>query len=327
MTIPNNIYIERIEGNYLSRIQEGFDFIDLNGKIKSGDTVFIKPNLTFPHYRKGVMTSPECVEKIIIALKDYSVRIIVGESDSGGYNRFSMDKVFEKTGLKDIAAKYGVELENLSGLPAKNIQFEYESKGFVVPLPRLLLEEVQLFITVPVPKIHMHTKVSMSIKNQWGCIQEPGLRLKLHPYFKKVILEVNKAIRASVSIIDGRYGLNRSGPMEGDVEELDWLMVSDNILTADLACCRLMGIEPDKVPYLHFYRKNHGQQFAEAINCNQDLAPFTDKTFYLRRKWTDYPGNFAFRSPFLAYLAYHSPLSEIMHKFLYLFRDEFYKYG
>jgi uncharacterized protein (DUF362 family) len=327
MTLPSNIYLERIKGNYLSRIQEGFSFIDLARKIRPGDTVFIKPNLTFPHYRKAVMTSPECVEKIICALKDYGVKIIVGESDSGGYNRFSMDKVFEKTGLRSIAANHGVELVNLSGLPARNIQFTYKHKSFMVPLPRLLLDEVQLFITAPVPKIHMHTKVSMSIKNQWGCIQEPGLRLKLHPYFKKVILEVNKAIGASVSVIDGRFGLNRSGPMEGDVEELDWLMVADNILSADRTGCRLMGIDPDKVPYLRFFGKNQEQQWTEAINCNQDLDQFSGKTFYLKRKWTDYPGHFAFRSPLLAYLAYHSPLSEVLHKFLYLFRDKFYEYG
>jgi uncharacterized protein (DUF362 family) len=186
MTIPNKLYLKHIDGDYAARIPEAFAYIELDRKIKPCDTVFIKPNLTFPHYRKGVMTSPECIEHIIRALKDYGVRIIVGESDSGGYNRFSMNKVFEKTGLRSMAVKYGVGLVNLSGLPARNIHFEFRRKHFRVPLPRLLLDEVQLFMTVPVPKIHMHTKVSMSIKNQWGCIQDPGLRLKLHPFFKRL---------------------------------------------------------------------------------------------------------------------------------------------
>jgi len=206
------VFIERINEDYLGRIREGFSFVDIAAKIRAGDTVFIKPNLTFPHYREGVMTSPECVEQLVVALKDYTSNIIIGESDGGGYNRFSMDEVFEKTGLRSIAKKHNVKLVNLSKLTPRNIYFHYKQREFSVPLPQLLLDEVQLFITVPVPKIHANTGVSMSIKNQWGCIQEPTLRLKLHPYFKKVILEINKAINVGISVIDGRYGLNRNGP-------------------------------------------------------------------------------------------------------------------
>jgi hypothetical protein len=114
--------------------------------------------------------------------------------------------------------------------------------------------------------------------------------------------------------------------MEGDVEELGWLMASDNILTADRACCRLMGIDPGKVPYLRYYAENRKQRLSEPFQCNQDLGLFPKKTFYLRRKWTDYPGYLAFRSSQLAYLAYHSPLSDMLHKLLYLFRDQFYEY-
>jgi hypothetical protein len=46
--------------------------------------VFDKPNLTYPYFKKGVVTGPECIEQIIIALKDYSVNVIVGEVDGGG---------------------------------------------------------------------------------------------------------------------------------------------------------------------------------------------------------------------------------------------------
>jgi len=318
------VYIERINRDYLARIQEGLSFVDIATKIRTGDTIFIKPNLTFPYYRKGVMTSPECVEQLVLALKDYSSNIIIGEADGGGYNRFSMDEVFEKTSLRSIAKKHNVRLVNLSNLPSRNICFQYKRRKFSIPLPKLLLDEVSLFITVSVPKIHVNTGVSMSIKNQWGCIQEPSIRLKLHPYLKKVVLEVNKALNVNISVIDGRYGLNRNGPMKGEPVELDWIMITNNILVADITCCIIMGIDPLSIKHIAYYKQNEPIPELKYIQFSQDYNKFIGPQFYLKRNFWDYPGYFAFRSRFLAYLAYHSPLSKILHRILYLFREKFY---
>jgi uncharacterized protein (DUF362 family) len=319
-----SIFIESLGNDYLPRIREGLSFIGLGNRIKPGDTVFIKPNLTYPHYKAGVMTSPECIENLIIALKDYSVNIIVGETDSGGYNRFSMDEVFEKTGLRLIAKKHDVKVVNLCKLPSRDIHFMHNQKEFSVPLPQLLLDEVDLSITVPVPKIHMYTGVSMSIKNQWGCISDPAQRLKLHPCFEKIVFEVNKVLNFGVSIIDGRYGLNRSGPLRGDVVDLGWIMITDNILAADMVCTKLMGIKPLSIKYLRFYSENNPLPDPELFRFNQDYSRFSGPPFYLKREFWDYPGYFAFNSSLFAYIAYRSPISKVLHKVLYLFREKFY---
>lgn len=324
MVHPVKIFIDYLNDNYLARIQEGLSYINIASMVKPGDAIFIKPNLTFPYYREGVMTTPECIEQLVLTLKDYSSNVIIGEADGGGYNRFSMDEVFEKTGLRTISKKYNVRLVNLSKMPSRNIYFHYKHREFSVPLPQLLLDEVRLFITVPVPKVHANTGVSMSIKNQWGCIQEPPLRLKLHPYFEKVILEVNKALNVGISVIDGRYGLNRNGPLKGEPLELGWLLVGNNILAADRVCCTLLGIDPLSVKYLHYYNNSEPLPPLDKFHFNQDHSRFVGLQFYLKRELWDYPGYCAFRSPFLAYLAYHSPLSRILHKGMYLFREKFY---
>jgi uncharacterized protein (DUF362 family) len=320
------IFLKHIKGDYFEQIVEGFSYIDIDNKIEYGDTVFIKPNLTYPYYKKGVMTSPDCVEQIVIALKNYTKNIYIGESDGGGYNRFSMNEVYEKTGLSEIAKKHNVRLVNLSQLDSRNIHFNYRKMEFSIPLPKFLLDEVKLFITVPVPKVHANVGVSMSIKNQWGCIQEPSMRLKLHPYFAKVIYEINKALKVNLSIIDGRYGLNRNGPMRGDPLELNWLMVSNNILAADKICSLIMGIDPESVNYLKFYEDNETLAPIESFQFSRDYKHFIGPQFYLKRELLDYPGYFAFQSSLLAYLAYHSPVSKLLHKILYLFREKFYEH-
>ena len=48
------------------------------------------------------MTSLEAVEAAIIALKDYTSHIYVGDSDSGGYNPFSMHEVYGEIGMYEL---------------------------------------------------------------------------------------------------------------------------------------------------------------------------------------------------------------------------------
>ena len=181
------IYISDLRDGYTEQIRKGLEYVRFGSRIKAGDTVFFKPNLTFPVFRKGVMTNPACVESLVIALKDYTDNIIVGEADSGGYNRFNISDVFEKTGINALKEKYGIRAVNLSFVPKEPVHFDYKGRSFELLLPTMLLHEVDQFITVPVPKVHMNTQISVAIKNQWGCIPEPTVRLKLHPFFEKVI--------------------------------------------------------------------------------------------------------------------------------------------
>lgn len=320
------VFLQHLTSGYDAVLAEGFHWIDLKSKLKAGDTVFIKPNLTFPVFRQGVMTNPACVEAIVRRLKDYTDRIIVGEADSGGYNRFDINAVLEKTGIRALEKKYGIRVVNLSHLSSRPLEFTYKGRDHKVPFPVLLLDEIDLFITAPVPKIHMNTGVSMSIKNQWGCIPEPNIRLKLHPALEKVLYEINKQLRPALSIIDGKYGLNRSGPMQGDAVELNWLMIADDLYAADYVCCHLMQIDPKDIYYLRYVEREQAAPRMEDISFSQDYKQFIKTKFYLKRLWTDYPGLFAFRSFKLAYLGYHSPLSGLLHKLLYLFRKPFYDY-
>jgi uncharacterized protein (DUF362 family) len=322
------VYLDRVESDYLQPIRAGLDWIGLPSRLRWGDTVFIKPNLTFPVFRKGVMTNPRCLEDVVIALRDYTDRIIVGEADSGGYNRFCIDDVFDAIGLRELQRRYGVRIVNLSSCSYRPVKFDYRGRELTVPMSDLLLDQVDLFATVPVPKVHMNTRMSMAVKNQWGCIPEPNLRLRLHPMFEKVVFEVNSRLRPSIAIVDGKYGLNRSGPMAGDVVELGWVMVADDVYAADVVGCELLRMRPDEVYYLRYAAAHEGTIGSIGdIDLNQDVRDYQRERFHLKRAWTDYPGLMAFRSSRIAYLAYDSPLADFLHRLLYVFRKPFYNYA
>jgi uncharacterized protein (DUF362 family) len=323
---PPVVSLQGLESGYAKSIESGLQEVGFFERVPTGTPVFLKPNLTFPVYRPGVMTSFECLQAAttILARRGYSV--IIGEADSGGYNRFSIDEVFKGMGIDALARETGARITNLSFTEPEWLEIRVGLRRLRVPVPKLLLHEIGAFITLPVPKVHLNTLVSMSIKNQWGCIQEPSERLKLHPFFAEVMYEFNSRLPKAHAIIDGRFGLNRSGPMLGDPVELNWVMVANDLVAADRVCCRLMQIDESRVKFLqHFRKRGWWPEFSD-IKLRPDWEQFRKTKFYLKRKWTDLPGYVCFNNSFLAWLGYRSPLAGFAHWLLYLFREPFYDY-
>jgi uncharacterized protein (DUF362 family) len=241
--------------SYFSVIQEGLQYIDF-GKLTGQDTrIFIKPNLTYPTFRPGVMITKEALEAAICAVRDYTSHIYIGDADSGGYNRFSMDEVYRELGVGELVRRYGVKVVNLSSGPRKSINFECKGRTISLYSPCLLTDEIDFLITMPVPKIHNMTGVSLTFKNQWGCIPDPQDRLWLHPYFKYLIIEVKKAVKARLAIVDGKFGLNINGPIKGMPVQLNWGLVTNDIGTGARLACELMQVQPEKISHLKYAKE------------------------------------------------------------------------
>jgi uncharacterized protein (DUF362 family) len=326
MTGQPKVFLTGLVDGYAAPIEAGLMDVGFFETVRPGATVFLKPNFTFPVYRPGVMTSFDCIKAATECLIQRGYKVIIGEGESGGYNPFSMDAVFEQMGMNELARQTGARLVNISYTEPEILKLKVGLRKVSVPVPKLLLHEIDAFITMPVPKIHMNTRVSMSIKNQWGCIQAPSERLKLHPFFSEVIFEVNRRLPKAHSIIDGRFGLNGSGPMLGDIVDLNWLLVSNDLVAADRVCCRLLQMDEGDVKHLQYFRKQGWWTGFHDIALNQDLEQFKTIPFHLSRKWTDFPGLFCFQNSFLAWLGYRSPLAGLAHWLLYLFREPFYNY-
>lgn len=322
-----NIFLASLDGGYESTVRSALEWLGLTDTIRPETRIAIKPNLTYPEYRRGVMTNPAALAAVLSVLRPYTRHLTVVESDSGGYNRFSMSTVFEKTGIAELARAYDAKVVNMSDTKSSAHARRVRSRTLVFSLPDILTKETDIFITMPVPKIHMNTGISIAIKNQWGVLSSPEERLRLHPHFRHIVYAVNKAMPKTVAIVDGAFGLTRSGPMEGDVVKLNWLLVADDPFMCDYVCSGLIGIDPMRISYLRWICGQEGISGLHNVRINTQLDTFNvDRPFFLRRRWTDYPGLLAFRYSAIAYLAYRSPLAGFLHKILYLFRKPFYDY-
>jgi uncharacterized protein (DUF362 family) len=216
--------------------------------LPRGSRVAVKPNLTFPRHRPGVTTTPEALECVLRLLLDNSNRVWVVESD-GGYGAWSCPEALEGHGIPQMCRRLGVTVVNLSAAPSIGLRVEAAGRSETIPFPALLADSVDAFVSMPVPKVHCMTGVSLAMKNQWGLIPDP-LRLHYHYLFDAAILEINRRLPAARAVVDGTWFLDGGGPLEGRPLPKGLLITADSIGECDRYLCALMGVDPLRIPHL-----------------------------------------------------------------------------
>jgi uncharacterized protein (DUF362 family) len=216
--------------------------------LPRGVRVAVKPNLTFPRFKAGVTTTARVLEMVVRQLVARGNQVSVVESD-GGYGAWSCQQAFDGHGIGDLCRRLGASAVNLSAAPATTLEVARGGRRAGIAFPRLLLEDIDAFISLPVPKVHCMTGLSLAMKNQWGLIPDP-LRLHHHHLFDEAILEINRRLPAATAIADGTYFLDGNGPMDGEPLRKDLVIAAGSIGECDRYLCALMGVDPFRVPHL-----------------------------------------------------------------------------
>jgi uncharacterized protein (DUF362 family) len=318
--IGHRLYLEKIGGNLRNRLENGLEFIGWDKHINKNSTAFIKPNFTFPSYKPGVTTTPEVLRAILEVLKNRAGRIIVGESD-GGNNSFKADEAFQGHNMYQICQESSAELINLSKLPSTIVKEEICGKTVEVELPRLLLEEIDCFISVPVLKVHVMTTVTLSLKNSWGCVPDT-MRCLQHQDIDYKLTLIAKHLKPSIIIVDGTYALDRHGPMYGNALKTDLLLVSDNTVAADAMGARLMGFDPRRIKHIAIAEKTGlGSTGLDDLTVNAEWQRHV-KHFTVKRTLVDSASRLLFCSDALARLVMQSPLTPLIYQIARLLRSK-----
>jgi uncharacterized protein (DUF362 family) len=248
-----DVTIGRGQGAY-ANTRAALSGIDLSAVC--GKRVLVKPNVArvaVPN--SGIVTHPEVVAATIDALREAGAEVAVGESPIVGVKVF---EAFEKAGISAVAESRMCPLIDL------------DRRRFVeVPVPggraiqslRVCPEalEFDLVVSVPVMKTHMHTGVTLSVKNMKGCLWRRS-KVELHMLppidgddnkpIDIAIAEMSSVLRPGLSVIDGTVGLEGLGPSAGQPKPLGLVLASREAYAADAVACRLMGIAPADVPHL-----------------------------------------------------------------------------
>ncbi|MFC1974497.1 DUF362 domain-containing protein [Chloroflexota bacterium] len=322
LNLPSDIkyraYIGELADDPGLALQAGLEFIHWDKYVNKKSKVFVKPNFTFPYYKEGVTTNPEFLKRLLELLKSKADTVIVGESD-GGNHSFTAEDAFQGHNMYQICKETGAELVSLSTLPAETIESEVLGKKIRVQLPKLLLEEIDCFISVPVLKIHVATTVSLSLKNSWGCVPDMMRCLQHQNLIYKLAL-IAKLLKPKIVVIDGTYALNRHGPMYGDAVRTDLVLVADNTVAADALGARILGFSPQEVKSIAVAeRAGLGSTRLEDVETNRDWRDYK-RQFQIEQTLIDRGYSLLFYSDTLARLVMASPLTPAIRKVAGIFR-------
>lgn len=285
-------------------------------RISRTTRVAIKPNLTYPYYRRGVTTSPDVIRETVQILSNYTDSIAIVESD-GGYGAWTATEAYAGHGLYRLRDEFGVEVINLCDEEREFITFESRGRAYKLPLPIRLLHHTDLLISMPVPKIHCMTGLTLGYKNQWGCIPDK-MRLRSHFIFNDAIVAINRLLHPAV-LSDGTYFLDRNGPMEGDPVRMDLIIASSDVGAFDLYVSELMGFPWRHVPHLRrAVELGDMPSRLEDITFNVHPAEARTRTFHLERTSRNWIALAGFYSRFLTWLMYESWFGRVvLHSIFY----------
>jgi uncharacterized protein (DUF362 family) len=287
-------------------IAEGLDWAGI--RTVPNESWAIKLNLTYPEYIPGVVNAPRFTEGLCLWANDTRVRLNFVEGD-GGNGSYSALDAFRANHVEAIAKRFGMKISTLTEQP-----WEWRSTdvcGQVVRLPYspfFRRREYDRFITTPIFKTHIFTRVTLGMKNLWGCIPDP-YRMYYHDVLHSGIVALYKELRPDLTIVDGTYGLRGNGPMDGEPVPLDVVMVAGSVPAGEIAALIAMGISEVQVQHLRLARAEQLlPNMSELIWKDgvplEPLAPFP-----LRRTILNHATIALSRLPRLQRVVYHSRIS------------------
>jgi uncharacterized protein (DUF362 family) len=220
--------------------------------MKPDSVVFVKPNFCLDEYLPSVTTSPQFLDELLRILKSRCSKVIVGESNA---HNFYVEAAFKSHNTYEICKNRKVELYNLSKLPTSWVETRVGNRNIRVEVSKLVME-ADVVITTPVLKTHPWSKVTISLKNQFGCIPD-SMRLLYHSKLDYAIVAMNKILKPQLTLIDATYALNgggvvykKMGSKYRDPIRFDTIIISDDLVAADSIGCYMMGYKPSTVRHI-----------------------------------------------------------------------------
>ncbi|MCI5161499.1 MAG: DUF362 domain-containing protein [Candidatus Electrothrix sp. AX5] len=219
--------------------------------------VLLKPNLISAKAGPLACTEGTLILAVARWFIDQGARVGIGDSPAFGTAR----SVLKNLNLLDELARLGVQIRSFKqGVPT-----ELAGGGQAVLACAAL--ECDLLVNMPRVKAHVQARLTMSVKNYFGCLV--GLRkawwhmahggTKSHEkdgFFDRLI-RIPAALPSSLNIIDGIVAMHKSGPINGTPYPLSVLAASTNAVAADRAFHAILRVDPQDSPLMAACQRAH----------------------------------------------------------------------
>ncbi len=217
--------------------------------IRRGDTVLLKPNFIAPrsHRHSAAQTHPAVILETARLLKDYGARPFVADSPA-----WTTAAVCARVlGLTEPLRRLGVPIRQLNAPRTCRLA----PGGPKVGISAAALD-ADVIVNLPKFKTHQQMVATFAVKNMFGCVS--GKRKALWHFrkgntaseFAGLLVGVCRYLKPAVTIIDGIVAMHGQGPIRGPSKPLGWLIGGIDPIACEAVCCRLIGLEPGRLPIL-----------------------------------------------------------------------------
>ena len=216
--------------------------------VPQGANVIVKPNICVAYhtYEYAATTNPWVVGALVKMCFEAGAKAVkVLDFPFGG----SAQEAYEKSGLQEQVEAAGGEMVAMAG-------FKYVS----TPIPNgVQLKSTEVFddvlnadvlINVPIAKHHGSARLSLGMKNLMGVVRN---RSAFHANLGQRIADLSTLLHPQLTVVDAVRILTANGPSGGnlnDVQKLDTILASADIVAVDSYATTLFGMQPDEIPYI-----------------------------------------------------------------------------
>ena len=233
-----------------------FDMLDAlgGGDINRRTKVLIKPNFLVP---AGPETAVDTHPLVIRAVVEYVLKKDVKPQISDSPAMGSFDRVLKASGTLDA----------LQGLPVFYKPFQNSLPVDIgEPFGQIEIADdaLQADFVINLPKLKTHNLMGLTlgVKNLFGCVvgfKKPEWHLKMgtnNDMLARLFVRIHEAVRPRITLLDGILAMEGEGPGRGGTpRQLGLLAGSTDAYALDESVCRLLGIEPDRIPTIKCARE------------------------------------------------------------------------
>jgi uncharacterized protein (DUF362 family) len=227
---------------------------DLRELIGPGQTVVMKPNVFAPR-PAPTTTDPRVVVAVgELAREAGAGRVIVAEGRSISTARYrseanSTRACFQVTGTAEAVEKAGFDIVYLEEDEFVEVELPDAQVLREAHVARTILE-ADVFINLPVMKIHSLTLVTLAIKNLHGVVSDYD-KLYQHCYrdlaLARKLTDLLRIRRIDLNLLDGLLGQEADHAADGRPVEMGLILASRDAVALDAVAGAVMGLDPRDV--------------------------------------------------------------------------------
>jgi uncharacterized protein (DUF362 family) len=239
--------------------------------VRPGADVIVKPNICTGYHgpEYAATTNPEVVATLVeLCLRARASRVRVMDLPFGG----PADEAYRVSGIQDAVEQAGGEMQIMS--PAGFREFRIPEGRDLSSWP--IYGDVlscDVLVDVPIAKDHGTTRLSLGGKNLLGVILDAG---DIHANIGQRTADLVSVCRPTLTVVDAVRVLTANGPTGGDlndVERLDTVLASADIVAADAYAATLFDLTGADIPYVQAsYDMGLGEMDLERVTVRKVTA-------------------------------------------------------